>query len=106
MDKAVQVYKEALHTFIKDADFYNHFAWWVYENKVENEYKTAIKYAKEAVTLNPDAYYIWDTLAWLYFENRQHQMAVEASEKALSLAPENQYNQYKNELNKIKKGKQ
>ena len=106
MAKAVQVYKEALHIFIKDADFYNHFAWWVYENKVENEYETAINYTKEAVTLNPDAYYIWDTLAWLYFENGQQQLAVEASEKALSLAPENQYDEYENRLNKIKKGKQ
>jgi D-alanyl-D-alanine carboxypeptidase len=103
MDKAVQVYKDAINTLGKDADFYNHVAWWVYENKVKEEYETAIKYAEEAVTLNPDACYIWDTLAQLYAINGEYQKAVEASEKALSLAPENQYDEYQKELKKIKK---
>ena len=105
MDKAVQVYKDAINTLGKDAYFYNHVAWWVYENKVKEEYETAIKYPEEAVALNPDACYIWDTLAWLYFENGEQQKAVEASEKALSLAPENQYDEYQKDLKKIKKGK-
>ena len=105
MDKAVQVYKDALQVFRKEADFYNHFAWWVYENKVADEYKTAIQYAEEAVTLKPDAYYIWDTVAWLYFENEEQQKAVEASTKALSLAPENQYDAYAKALKQIQKGK-
>jgi D-alanyl-D-alanine carboxypeptidase len=105
MDKAVQVYREALDTVGKDAEFYNHFAWWVYENKVENEYETAIQYAKEAVVLKPEAYYIWDTLAWLYYENGEQKKAEEASAKALSLAPGNVHDDYENALNRIKRGK-
>ncbi len=105
MDKAIQVYHDALKIFDKNAEFYNHFAWWVYENKVADEYETAIKYAKEAVALKPDAYYIWDTLAWLYFENGEQQKAVEVSKKALSLAPENQYDAYEKVLKQIQKGK-
>jgi CubicO group peptidase (beta-lactamase class C family) len=104
MDKAVQVYRERLQTVGKDAEFYNHFGWWVYENKVASEYKTAIKYVEEALVLKTDAYYIWDTLAWLYFESGEQQKAVEASAKALSLAPKNQYDKYEKALKQIKKG--
>jgi D-alanyl-D-alanine carboxypeptidase len=105
MDKAVQVYKERLQTVGKDAEFFNHFGWWVYENKVASEYKTAITYVEEALVLKSDAYYIWDTLAWLYFESGEQHKAVEASSKALSLAPEKQHDAYKSALEKIKKGK-
>ena len=105
MDKAIQVYHDALRIFEKDAEFYNHFGWWVYENKVASEYKTAMQYVQEALILKPDAYYIWDTLAWLYFENGEQQKAVEASTKALNLAPEKQYDAYKSALEKIKKGR-
>jgi len=102
LDKAVQVYREALQTLGKDAEFYNHYGWWVYENKVTGEYKTAIKYTEEALVLKPGAYYIWDTLAWLCFENGEYQRAVEASTKALSLAPGNQRDAYRSALEKIK----
>jgi len=105
MDNAVQVYHDALKVFDKDAEFYNHYAWWVYENQVADEYETTIKYTEEAVALKPDAYYIWDTLAWLYFVNGQQQKAVEASTKALSLAPKNEYDAYEKTLKKIKEGK-
>jgi tetratricopeptide (TPR) repeat protein len=105
MDKAVQVYKERLQTVGKDAEFYNLFGWWVYENKVSSEYKTAITYVEEALVLKPDACYIWDTLAWLYFESGEQQKAVDASTKALSLAPERQHDAYRSALEKIKKGK-
>jgi D-alanyl-D-alanine carboxypeptidase len=103
MDKAVQVYRERLQTVGKDAEFYNHYGWWVYENKVTSEYKTAIKYVEDALVLKPDAHYIWDTLAWLYFESGEQQKAVEASTKALNLAPENQHDAYQAALEKIKK---
>jgi len=88
MDSAVQVYMDALEVFAGDAEFYNHFAWWVYENKLEKRYDVAIEYAKSAVELNPEAWYIWDTLAWLYHEKGQGEEAVKAAGKALSLAPE------------------
>jgi D-alanyl-D-alanine carboxypeptidase len=105
INQAVQVYHDALKVFNTDAEFYNYYAWWVYENKVADEYETAIKYIEEAVSLKPDAYYIWDTLAWLYFVNGEQQKAVEASTKALSLAPEKQYDAYEKALNQIQKGK-
>ncbi len=105
MDKAVQVYHDALRIFEKDAEFYNTFAWWVYQNKVANEYKTAIKYAEEALAQKADACYIWDTLAWLYFESGEQQKAVAASTRALSLAPKNQYDNYEKALKQIQKGR-
>lgn len=105
MDKAVKVYHDALKVFNNDAEFYNHYAWWVYENEVESEYETAIKYTKNAVEINSEAFYIWDTLAWLYFVSGEQQKAVEASEKALSLAPEDQYGDYEQTLKRINKGK-
>ena len=105
MDKAVQVYKDRLQTVGKDVQFYNQFGWWVYENKVVSEYKSAIQYVEDALVLKPDAYYVWDTLAWLYFESGEQRKAVEASTKALSLAPENQQKAYQEALDKIKSGR-
>ncbi len=102
MDKAIQVYHDALRIFEKDAEFYNHFGWWVYENKVAGEYQAAIKYTEEALVLKPDAHYIWDTLAWLLLENGEQQRAVEASAKALSLAPKDQQDAYRGALERIK----
>jgi tetratricopeptide (TPR) repeat protein len=105
MDKAVEVYRDALQAIGKDAEFYNEYAWWVYENKMKSEYDTALGYAKSAAELKPDAYYIWDTLAWLYFERGERERAVEASTKALNLAPESQRVAMEESLAKIEKGK-
>jgi D-alanyl-D-alanine carboxypeptidase len=105
MNKATEVYREALQAVGKDAEFYNHYAWWVYENKVKSEYETALGYAKTAVESKPGAYYIWDTLAWLYFECGEQELAVEASAKALSLAPESERGDMAEALARIKKGK-
>lgn len=105
MDRALQVYMNALVVFKGDADFYNHFAWWIYENKQDNQYDIAIEYAKSAVELNPDAWYIWDTLAWLYHETRERDEAIKAAQKALSLSPENMHDECENSLKQIKKGK-
>jgi D-alanyl-D-alanine carboxypeptidase len=104
MDKAVQVYHDALEAIGEDADFYNHYAWWVYENRVRSEYKTALRYARTATELKPDAYYIWDTVAWLYSELGEQNPAVEASTKALSLAPEGERAEMQKALKEIKKG--
>ena len=105
MDKAVQVYRDRLQTVGKNAEFFNQYAWWVYENKVASEYTSAMNYVEQALALKPDAFYIWDTLAWLYFESGEQQKAVEASTRALSLAPENQRKAYQEALDKIKKGR-
>jgi len=105
MDRAVQTYHDALKVFEKDAEFYNSYAWWVYENKVTTEYDTAIRHARTALEWKPDACHIWDTLAWLYFENGDQESAVEASTKALSLAPGTDRKDYEESLQKIRKGK-
>jgi tetratricopeptide (TPR) repeat protein len=105
MDKAVQVYMDALEVFKNDADFYNHFAWWVYENKQEKQYDVAIEYAKSAAEMKLDAWYIWDTLAWLYHENNERDKAIAAAQKALSIAPESEQSECKQALERIKKGK-
>jgi tetratricopeptide (TPR) repeat protein len=105
MDKAVQTYREALQTFGNDPEFINEYAWWVFENRVKSEYPTAIEYAMAATQAKPDAWYIWDTLAWLHFENGERKLAVEASTKALSLAPESSRGDMEKALAKIKTAK-
>ena len=105
MDKAVGVYRDALQATGKDPEFYNEYAWWVYENKVKSEYETATDCARIATESKPEAYYIWDTLAWLYFEQGEQALAVEASSKALSLAPEKARVDMERALAKIKEGK-
>jgi tetratricopeptide (TPR) repeat protein len=104
MDKAVQDYRQALEAVGKDPEFYNAYAWWVYENKVKTEYETAIGYAKKATELKPEAYYIWDTLAWLHSARGEQSLALEASTKALSLAPDSARDEMQKSLNKIRKG--
>lgn len=104
-DKAAQVYHDALQVFDLDPEFYNEYAWWVYENEVNEEYETALTYAAEAVTIAPEASHIWDTLAWLYLVTGDQAKAVEASEKALSLAPDDQRPDYERSLKMIRKGK-
>ena len=101
--KAVAVYREAVRKFREDAYFLNYVAWWIYENKIESEYGAAIAYAEEAIALQPSVCAIWDTLAQLYSVTGRREKAIEASEKALSLAPENQREEYEGYLNKIKK---
>ncbi len=105
LDKAVQVYHDALQIFNQDPEFYNDYAWWVYENEVKDEYKTALTYTREAVKIKPEACHIWDTLAWLYLVTGDYNKAVETSEKALSLAPEDLRPDYEQSLNRIRKGK-
>jgi len=104
MDKAAQVYRQALDAVGTDPEFYNDYAWWVYENKVKSEYDTALTRAKMATELTPGAYYVWDTLAWLHFARGEQNLALEASTKALSLAPENAREEMRKSLDKIKKG--
>ncbi|MDH4156767.1 MAG: serine hydrolase [candidate division Zixibacteria bacterium] len=103
--RAVEVYKEAIQKFGEDAYFLNHVAWWVFENKVESEYATAVSYAEKAIALHPEECSIWDTLAWLYFVSGRQEKAIEASAKALSLAPEDEHDFYEEQLKKIKKGR-
>jgi len=105
MENAVQVYMDAIDAFTDDADFRNHFAWWIYENKQQKHYEAAIEVAESALEMKPDTWYIWDTLAWLYHEKGDRSNAVAAAERALSLAPESDYKECENSLEKIKKEK-
>lgn len=105
MDKAIGVYEDALKTIGVDADFYNHYAWWVFENKVKSEYDVALDLAKQAAEKKPDAFYIWDTVAWLYLEIGDQDLAILASKKALERAPANERPEMEDALAKIRKGK-
>ena len=105
VDNALAVLKVTVVRFSEDASFLNYVAWWIFENKVESEYSTAIAYAEKAAVLTPSDYAIWDTLAQLYRAIGWREKAIEASERALSLAPENQREEYEGYLSKIKKGR-
>jgi tetratricopeptide (TPR) repeat protein len=104
MHKAIAVFKEGAGLFQEDASFLNSVAWWIYENKVGSEYATAVTYAEEAVALQPEDCALWDTLAQLLNVTGQKQKATEASEHALSLAPENRREEYQRYLDKIREG--
>ncbi len=105
MDRAVQVYHDALVSFEGDAEVVNTYAWWVYEDKVQTEFETAIHHIRTALEWKPEAPHIWDTLAWLCFENGEQELAVDASIKALGLAPHNDREYYEESLEKIRKGR-
>jgi len=100
LEKTVTIYEKALQEFPQSTSFLNGFAWFIYEHKQSDRYLQGIKYAEQAVRLEPDADYLWDTLAWLYNAIDEHQKAVEAISKALQLSPDSDY--FKQTLTKMK----
>ena len=83
----------------------NRAAWWIFENKVESEYAAAITYVEDAIALQPEIPAFWDTVAQLFKVTGQRQIAIDASERALGLAPEHQREEYQGYLDAIREGK-
>jgi len=91
--QALKMYEQGMARLPKNADFKNSYAWFIYENKVEEKYQSGIQAARKAVSIAPESAPIWDTLAWLYYASGDTSKAIEAMEKASELEPKNIYYQ-------------
>ena len=71
---------------IKDnTQLMNEYAWAIFTCKLQDKYKYGIELAEKAVELEPEAANIWDTLAWLYYADGDHQKAISAMKKAVEI---------------------
>jgi tetratricopeptide (TPR) repeat protein len=70
------VLEKAVARFPENAELLN----WLGYTLVENDIRlyTALKLLKQAVALDPDNLYIWDSLAWAYYKIGDYQRALEA----------------------------
>jgi tetratricopeptide (TPR) repeat protein len=78
LDQALKKLKDNTHLM-------NEYAWAIFTCKLQAKYKYGIELAEEAVKLEPDAADIWDTLAWLYYADGDHQKAISAMKKAAEI---------------------
>ena len=102
-DEVIKIYETVITKHPENTHQLNSYAWYIYENKISKKYERGIELAVKAVQLKPDGSGIWDTLAWLYFENGNIDKAVESINKAIELKPDEKY--YRESLEKIKQGK-
>jgi tetratricopeptide (TPR) repeat protein len=102
-DKLLSAYERIIERLPENADMMNGYAWYIYEQKVKDRYQRGVELAQRAVQLRPDAAHIWDTLAWLEFENGQVGQAIEHMKKAVELAP--QQEGYRDNLKKMEENK-
>ncbi len=102
-DKLLGIYEQAVRRLPENTDFMNGYAWYIYEQKLKDRYSRGIELAQQAVKLKPGAANIWDTLAWLEFENGQIDQAIADMKKATELAP--QQEGYLENLKKLEQAK-
>lgn len=103
VENTLRIYDSYLNHFKNDTGIMNGYAWYIYEERLTDKYDFGIEIAKKAVSLEPDAAHIWDTLAWLQFESAQMDDAIKSMEKAVELEPSE--DSFKKSLEKIKAGK-
>lgn len=87
-DKLLATYEQVIKRLPENTDFMNDCAWYIYQQKLKDRYEQGIEFARKAVQREPQAAHIWDTLAWLEFENGQTDQAIEHMKKAAALAPQ------------------
>ncbi len=86
-DKVLETYELALKRLPDDANLMNAYAWYIFQQKIENAYARGIAVAQTAVKLQPDADHIWDTLGQLLFAAGRTEEAIAAMQKAADLNP-------------------
>ncbi len=86
----------------------NSIAWDIYEHS-ENPAAlwSAVTWTKEALSYEPEAWYIWDTLGALYYKLKRKKEAIQALSKAIDLAktqkvPEREYRETQELLQKAR----
>jgi tetratricopeptide (TPR) repeat protein len=87
-DKLLSTYEQVIKRLPDNADFMNDYAWYLYSQKLKDHYERGIQLAQQALRIRPEAANIWDTLAWLEFENGLPDQAIEHMKKAVQLAPQ------------------
>ncbi|OGB68981.1 MAG: hypothetical protein A2Y94_10060 [Caldithrix sp. RBG_13_44_9] len=102
-EKLLSAYEDALQKLPEDYNLMNGYAWYIYENKLNDKYTRGIEVARRAVELKPDAAYIWDTLAWLEYENGQKEQALTDMGKAVEISGNAE--DYRENLKKMQTGK-
>ena len=88
------------HGSDEKASFLNNYAWYLALH--DAELKKALKLAKRAVQLSPQAH-ILDTLAETYARNSMHEEAVATQEEAVKKASDRQRKQFEERLEGFKK---
>jgi tetratricopeptide (TPR) repeat protein len=102
-DRLLAMYEQVVKRMPENAAFMNDFAWYIYQQKLKGRYEQGIAIAQKSLQLQPLAAHIWDTLAWLEFENGQVDRAVEHMKKAVQLAP--QQEGYQENLQKLEQSR-
>lgn len=84
---SLDVWYNKIFTFLgeRDADLLNNFAWDLVSYSLK--YDSAMSLITEAIAKNPNEPNYYDTKALIHYKKYEGALAVEASEKALSLAP-------------------
>ncbi|MEE4310404.1 MAG: hypothetical protein V2J62_00930 [candidate division KSB1 bacterium] len=100
LDKHIGLFEEAMERLPGNADVLTDFAWFVNDNKVEQEYPRAIELAKKSLRIDSWNPYTYNVLAWLYFNTGESKKAMEAMKRSMELSPENKY--LESELNRLK----
>jgi tetratricopeptide (TPR) repeat protein len=99
-ENMVKAYEESIERYDLDASLLNSYAWEIFRLKLKDKYKKGIEVAEKAVSIEPEADAIWDTLGQLQFEAGDVQEAIKAMQKAVQLNPEEE--SYKNNLETYK----
>jgi tetratricopeptide (TPR) repeat protein len=98
-DEVIAAYEKAVARLSGDANLMNGFAWYIYEENLADYYDRGIEIARRALEIEPNSSGIWDTLAWLYFENGDRGKAVAAMKRAAELDPDTEI--FKTNLEKM-----
>jgi tetratricopeptide (TPR) repeat protein len=83
-----EAFEKAVTALPQDTRFMNQYAWSIYEDRIKSKYDRGIELAQKALEIEPKAAHIWDTLAWLLYENGDRKGAIAAMQKAVELEPD------------------
>lgn len=100
-DSVFAHYDELCKRFPKSGSFRNHLAWMSVSCKQQLE--AALEYSMQSVELEPENSAYLDTLAAIYFETGEFDLAISFQEHALKIRPDYQY--FQDQLAKFKKAK-
>jgi tetratricopeptide (TPR) repeat protein len=98
----IATYEEALTRLPENASMMNSYAWYIFQNRVNDYYERGIEVARKAVALEPEADSIWDTLGQLLFAAGYKEEAIAAMQRAVELAPDE--TSYQENLKRYKAG--
>jgi len=80
-ENEIKILKAALHKFPEDAQLLNWLGYTFAEKGIKLD--KAIKLLKKAVSIDAENVYIWDSLAWAFFQSGKYQQALEAMKLVL-----------------------